>query len=113
MTFDYNKFNFNLIIDYKGESQIFIENNRSSLLKNLEPSVLLANHEIISLFDEENISKMESFDNRRDKIAHFLKMCEKLPDTSFEQKVLPHLRESTCSSKTSSKDFSKWTKTFF
>mmetsp|Transcript_40994 Transcript_40994/g.65943 ORF Transcript_40994/g.65943 Transcript_40994/m.65943 type:complete len:496 (-) Transcript_40994:652-2139(-) len=86
--------------DYKGEPKIFIENNRSSLLKNLEPSVLLANHEIVSLFDEENISKMKSFDSRRDKIAHFLKMCEKLPNTQFEQMVLPHLRESISSPKT-------------
>ena len=111
MTFDYIKFNFNLILDYKGESQIFIENNRSSLLKNLEPSVLLATHEIVSLFDEENISKMKSFDSRRDKIAHFLKMCEKLPNTQFEQMVLPHLRESISSPKTfpSSPEYSKWT----
>nr|XP_022334764.1 uncharacterized protein LOC111131490 isoform X2 [Crassostrea virginica] len=89
----------------KGESQMFIENNRSSLLKNLEPSVLLANHEIVSLFDEENISKMKSFDSRHDKIAHFLKMCEKLPDTSLDQMVLPHLRESISSPNTSSKEF--------
>nr|XP_022332998.1 uncharacterized protein LOC111130340 isoform X2 [Crassostrea virginica] len=86
--------------DNKGESQMFIENNRSSLLKNLEIGVLLSNHEITSLLGEETISKIKDFDNRRDKIAHFLKMCEKLPNTQFEQMVLPHLRESISSPKT-------------
>ena len=90
---------------------MFIENNRSSLLKNLEISVLLSNHEIVSLFGEETISKMKGSDNRREKIAHFLKMCEKLPNTQFEQMVLPHLRESISSPKTfsSSLEYSKWT----
>lgn len=90
---------------------MFIENNRSSLLKNLEISVLLSNHEIVSLFGEETISKMKAFDNRREKIAHFLKMCDKLPNTQFEQMVLPHLRESISLPKTfsSSPEYSKWT----
>lgn len=67
-------------------------------MENVEPSSLLTNHAIASLFGEGTISNMNGKKSRREKVDYFLDMCKGLPKRQFDI-VLPHLEESVSLSK--------------
>lgn len=77
-------------------------------MNNLELSTLLSNEEVVSCFDEDDIARIKSFENRRSKVDHFLKICTKLPTVKLE-KVLPHLEKfiPSCTASPSSSELGK------
>lgn len=52
-----------------------MQRNQNSLVENLEPISLIKNSNI-SYFDSKTMKKMETFENRREKVKYFLKICQ-------------------------------------
>nr|XP_022334759.1 uncharacterized protein LOC111131489 isoform X3 [Crassostrea virginica] len=86
------------VIPQNDENLEFIQTHKDQLLDNLEPRTFTANQEIISMFDKEDVAKMEKFDGRREKASFFLGLCKGLPKRKLEN-VVQHLKEIVSSSK--------------
>ena len=77
-------------------------------MNNLEPSTLFSVEEVVSCFDKDDIAKIKGFENRRNKVDHFLKICSNLPTEKLEI-VLPHLEKfvPSCTASLSSSELGK------